>query len=281
MKPVLLLCCICLTACSPKYEFVDRSEFATRSIEHVLLVIDYIEFVDDVGKLMDYDLQKNRRYLQTLEQRTKDLLLDKGYKEVTTVLLSSGLDFDPDHSMQLYHKKQFQDQLVNAPFIYEAGPMSEVDLTQAAIWFNALQRYGFEPVKKKFPDDLARRRVGQKIAQRNRLTPFMGVPPNTAVMYVRVVSPRVSFAKAMGMSLLTGALSYQIGSGSTYVYAVPYGQPYSNAFFIDNTTSALLWKTHALGNFAYFSEPTFRNKFKLLPGPGELEISPEQTVAPE
>ena len=112
---LLLLFVMLLAACAPKYQYVSP-EMPAQSIERIYVVLDYVEFVDDVGQLFDYDLPLNQQRLDDLQQVVLRVLNQKGYEDVYFVSRSSGVTLNPSLEFELYHNKKFQEKIFEPYF---------------------------------------------------------------------------------------------------------------------------------------------------------------------
>jgi len=67
---LLIFIIIFLTACAPKYPYLNP-DAAEAEFDHILVVFDYLHFVDDVGKLLDYPEDKNQQQIEVLKNIIK------------------------------------------------------------------------------------------------------------------------------------------------------------------------------------------------------------------
>lgn len=114
MQKLLLPLLLILTACTPKYGYKSPT-VADHSTEQMIVVMDYLAFVDDVGKLYNYDIAYNHKQLDTLKQRVAEVLHQKGYEDIVFAMLSSGIDLNRQMDFELYENKKNQEKLITHP----------------------------------------------------------------------------------------------------------------------------------------------------------------------
>ena len=263
----MLAMVLVISACAPKYSYrpADRPPV---NIDRLLVVLDFTQFVDDVGEVFDYSMTDNRKRMEVLQSDITRVLQDKGYSgQIEFAMLASGLGFNPEWGFEHYQNNELLDDLIYPPF-YIHSPFS-VDVQDELIrsYIDA-QRIATTSVS----EDT------QSYLKRVRLTPINLTPPSddmrsvkfdfyesVAVMHVRVLVPRVSFVKAMGMSVVTAGLTLGATSGAYIGVAVPMGRPHSTALLFSNESGEVLWKNFTLGDITRSSDNGVNQFFKDFP----------------
>jgi len=86
-----------------------------------------------------------------------------------------------------------------------------------------------------------------------------------AVLQVRGLVPRISFVKAMGVSVISAGLTLGATSGAYIGVAVPMGRAHSTALLFDNNSGELVWKNFTLGDLTRQSDKGHDQFFKSFP----------------
>lgn len=259
-KMLLLMSVLLTSACAPKYQFLN-SMAADTPVQRIYVVMDYVDFVDDVGALYDYDLPLNRERLDKLQQKIKSMLQQKGHESVYFVSRSSGVLLDQEFEFELYHHKKFQEKLVTPPFLIEAQHISIPEQDVLLAHMTQSQYQAMVPV------------IDENINYLSRLhmepMKFSGEWFDTdeaeAVLFVHVLNPRVSFAKGFGVALASTAISLSASGGSFYATMMPHGVSFSNAMLFDMNSGQLLWKNHQQSSVESMGSQSLNNYFKDFP----------------
>ena len=141
----MLLFVMLLAACAPKYQYLS-SAASEQPYQRIYVVMDYVEFVDDVGELYDYDLLLNQDKLLGLQQTLSQVLRQKGFEDVYFISKSSGMLLNPDMDFELYHHKDFQEKVVSPPFLIEAQHVSIEEQDALLAVLVQFQSHGLIPV---------------------------------------------------------------------------------------------------------------------------------------
>ncbi|VAW41532.1 hypothetical protein MNBD_GAMMA01-1626 [hydrothermal vent metagenome] len=80
--------------------------------------------------------------------------------------------------------------------------------------------------------------------------------------------PRVSFMKAMGVSLLSAGLTAGVTGGAYISVVTPTGAPHSTGLLFDNKTGEVVWKNQLTGDLSRFGKQAKTRFFKSLPNMG-------------
>lgn len=260
-KATLLIISLILGGCVNTYHF-QRSQI--NPIEHriktILLVVDYTEIKDDIGKLMDYDIQKNIEHMEYAESAIRNLLTDKNYSIDKKTLRGSGMGLPIVIDFELYENDIKQNALIHPPFLMESIDLTEHQIQTLEYTLIELDnRYAQIPVNKNTQNTLESIRL-------RGLTEQLNLPNETAILFVHYFRPRISAVKAIGMSLISGTVS--AGTSGNHIMlatATTQNQTFSNAFLIHVGSGRLLWKNHT--NRVNLSAEGNAHLFKGLPSP--------------
>ncbi|WP_154222006.1 hypothetical protein [Marinicella rhabdoformis] len=256
LLPVLML----LSACAPKYQYVNPVT-SEASIDRIYVVMDYVEFVDDVGKLYNYDLPLNREKLAGLQETLSLVLNQKGYEAVYFVSKSSGYLLNADFDFELYHNKKNQKQLISPPFLIESQFISAEEQDALLNTLSQFQGHGMVSVKEDNMGYLNRLQM-MPVALEHELS---DTAQWSAVLFVQVTRPRVSFGKGFGMALMSTAISVGASGGSVYTTITPYGVAVSNSLLFDMQSGQLLWKNYHQSSVEAMQTQSLKNYFKHFP----------------
>ncbi|MGJ8664594.1 MAG: hypothetical protein ACSHWU_13135 [Marinicella sp.] len=263
---ILMLLVVFISACAPKYNYLNNNS-AESSYDHILVVFDYLHFVDDVGKLMDYPADINQTYSNHLKKTIQSILRKKEHSgQIDFVLTSSGLGLNPEIGFEHYHEGQLKDALIYPPFYLSSAFPIEIQ-DQLIQSFADAQNIAFTPVSTKneaYFNELFMSPIDLSLPEG---WPTAEIDPNSsvAVLHVRAVFPRVSFMKAMGVSLLSAGVSAGISGGAYVSVATPTGMPYSTALLYDNNTGIVVWKNQMNGDLSRLGEQSKKRFFKQFP----------------
>ena len=263
---LLILTLVVLSACAPKFNYRNPQPNQP-SFDHIIVVYDYLHVVDDVGKLLDYPADINQQQIDQLKHVIETVLVQKGFSgSIDFALISSGLGLNPDTGYEHYIGGQLNADLIYPPFYFES-PYHETFQNQLMGSFADAQSVAFVPVSKKTTDFYADLRMNSLNfdAAEDGLYPRLDTGSSVGVLHVRAVMPRVSFMKAMGVSLLTVGLTAGATGGAYIGIATPMGVPHSTGLLFDNQTGEVIWKNQAAGDVSRFGKQSKARFFKELP----------------
>lgn len=264
-----VLLVICLTACAPKYNYLN-SRTVEPSFDHILVVFDYLHVVDDVGKLLDYPADKNKQQIRQLKEVIESTLSEKGFQgSVDFALISSGLGLNPETGFEHYIGGKLQEELIYPPFHLES-PYYEDFQFQLIESFADAQSIAFVPVSKKnlgYFDDLRMYSL-DLLASQDPFYPEVTGDLSVGVLHIRAVVPKVSFMKAMGVSLLSVGLTAGATGGAYVGISTPVGVAHSTGLLFDNNTGEVIWKNQSAGDLSRFGPQAKARFFKDLPDIG-------------
>lgn len=263
---LLILLVIFLSACAPKYNYVNSNN-PQPEFDHITVVFDYLHFVDDVGKLFDYPEEKNQQQIKALKAVIETALLDKGFNgTIDFALISSGLGLNPENGFEHYVAGQLQTELLYPPFYFQST-YDELFQDQLIQSFASAQNIAFVPVSKKNQNYYANLRMEslQFVESEQLLSPDFRFGERVGVLHIRAVLPKVSFMKAMGVSVLTVGLTAGATGGAYIGFATPVGVSHSTGLLFDNQTGEVVWKNQAAGDLSRFGEQSKTRFFKELP----------------
>ena len=123
-----LLLFIGLTACQPKGSYLYHFPAPeTHPINRMIVVIDYLNLRDDIGKYWDYDSYYHEHNLNLLIHDVDTHLQQLGYPAVDGYLLSSGLLFKEPFAVEHYHRDEHLEELLYPPFTLAQHNVADID----------------------------------------------------------------------------------------------------------------------------------------------------------
>ena len=240
LKSIILCVCL-LTGCSSSYQYRRSADTSSHHISNVVVVVDYVSITDDVGELMNYDLDLNIEQMEALENIAIQQLRKTGFSPSTSRLRGSGLGMPGYLEFELYENGEDQQALLKPPFLIEPRFLSPQQTHQFEYLLDQLEsKYSQLNVDKNTQPVLDSIRL-------RGLTEPLALPENSAILFVRAFHPRVSAGKAIGVGLLGIAISAAATDGSYIGIATSYDQAFSSAFLVHADSGQLLWKNHKSG----------------------------------
>ena len=262
---LILLCIVVLAGCSSSYQYRRSEAINTETIRNVVVVVDYVSITDDIGELLNYDLQVNIDHMEALESIALDQLQKAGYSVSTSRLRGSGFGMPGHLEFEMYENGEDQKALLNPPFLVEPRFLSERQVYQFEYLLDQLEsKYSQLTVDKR------NQAVLDGIRLRG-LTEPLELPDSTAILFVRMFHPRVSAGKAIGVGLLGVAISAAATDGSYIGIATSYDQAFSSAFLVHADSGRLLWKNHKAG--ARLDAQAVQRLFKNFPAASNFNQS--------
>lgn len=256
-----------LSACAPKYSY-RPDDLPPESIDRLLVVLDFTQFVDDVGEVFDYNMTDNQKRAAVLQADISRVLQDKGYSgRFEFALLASGLGFNPEWGFEYYQNNELLEDLIYPPFYLTSSYPGAVQDELIHSYIEA-QRIATTDVSEDTLNYLNRVRltpVNLWPTSEDAIVEEHNFRDKVAILHVRVLVPRVSFVKAMGMSVVTAGLTLGATSGAFIGVAVPMGRPHSTALLFSNETGKVMWKNYTLGDLTRSSDNGLNNFFKDFP----------------
>lgn len=263
---VCLLLTFLLVACAPTYNYRPDNTPET-NFDRILVVLDYTQFVDDVGEVLDYNMTDNKQRADVLQADIRRVLSDKGYADhVEFAVLSSGLGFNPEWGFEHYQDNELMEELIYPPF-YIQSPYPVAVQDELIESFMDAQRIAATSVSEDTHDYLNRVRLLPINLLAMQAAEQVDDETNhpVAVLHVRVLVPRISFVKAMGVSVISAGLTLGATSGAYIGVAVPMGRAHSTALLFDNNSGELVWKNFTLGDLTRQSDKGHDQFFKNFP----------------
>ena len=261
-----LILIVVLTACAPKYNYLNQST-PEPAYDHILVMVDYLHLVDDVGKLLDYPADLNQAQLVKLQNFIESTVRAKGFSgQLDFAVVSSGIGINPDMAFEHYVGGKKREELIYPPMHLEA-PYHEALEYQLIQSFAHAQQIALTQVAKpttSYFADLKMHTI-RLTAPADWSWPDIETDDKVAIMHVRAVYPRVSFVKAMGVSLLSAGLSAGATGGGYVAVSTPMGVPHSTALLLDNQTGQVVWKNHSTGDMSRFGPQSKKKFFKDFP----------------
>ncbi len=228
----------------------------------VYVVIDYVHFRDDIGKLLNYDVHLNRKRITSLKTQVSNLLKSNGFDDHHYVFMSSGLDFNPENNYQLVNNRVEQEGTINPPFIIIEPNISESLKSQLV--------YGF-----KFAQDVFDYKAYKNINDFGRFpvitlkelstTGSSKFSEDSLIFYVRTIVPEISMGKTLLVGSFTGALTLAATGGAGFLVTTPNGTPVTNLALVDNKNGELLWRETIKKNMATISKKQLLKSLSSFP----------------
>ncbi|TDR20737.1 hypothetical protein [Marinicella litoralis] len=226
-----------LIACQPKgslmYQFPEPQNYA---VDQVMVVIDYLNLKDDIGKLWDFDSYYHQQILNKLLADVDRQLHQSGYPKINKYLLSSGLLIKDTFAVEHYIEDQIQDELLYPPFILAAENIATEQIDKHQEILTIMVKY-IAPRRHQLNDELTHRGM-----QMGYHFEAMQMPANTAILYIHIDQSAPGILKQMGTFLISGALASQADYG--HVSLGLNTQRHASAFFI-HSSGQILWKNHS------------------------------------
>lgn len=238
-KAFLLTLSFILISCTPKYDFVKtKFDNGKPQVKNIMLVLDYVTLKDDVGKLYDFDENYNLKHMNLMYSKIKSLVETRGFSVLPETLKASGLLIDSEYQAEHYLNKKLQKDLISPPFILRITGMDDdmVDVlrdlnleSRAHLGYNIATevktyKYGTLP----------------SLENLNKLN----LPEHTAILVINANRPKVSAIKAIGVGVLSTALT------GGYATVAMQGIPSTFGYLVHADTGDILWTNYgAADNF--------------------------------
>ncbi len=237
-KFTVFVCFFGLMACQPKgsliYQYPDTENIG---INQLVVVIDYLNLRDDIGKYWDYDSYYHQKTLDHLLAQTNDTMQQNGYPPAESYLLSSGLLIKNDFPVEHYIKEQLQPELLHPPYTLALKSIDDTQVTQHQEVLSVMIKY------------LATRRhiKNDELSHRGMQMGYhfesIDLPDDTAILYIHVNQSAVGIIKQLGSILLSGAIASQADYG---FIGVDLSTPkHASAFLVHTGSGQILWKNHS------------------------------------
>lgn len=246
----MLLAVLILSACGPKYSYV-KTKFANEKpkVENVLLVLDYVSLKDDVGELWDYKEDYNIKHMDKTYNEIKNSLQAKGYNILDTELKASGLLMEDEYQAEHYKGGKLKDDLISPPFMINFENYSDQQIND------------FRDLNLEVREHLGNGIISEVKTYNYGLLPNlenlrkMELPKNTAIIVINANRPKISAVKAIGVGVLSAALT------GGYLIVSSHGVPSTFGYMIHADTGDILW-TNFGSNVKFTPKSTY---FKELP----------------
>ncbi len=257
--PLTLIVVLLFAGCSsnPQTKPFEQSYLNKR----VYIVLDYVEYRDDIGKLLRYNLHLNNKRLKSLQTQIENLLIEKGYTEYQFIFASSGIDFNPEANFISDGNKK-TDALISPPFIQSTKFNDETLSNQLIAGFKVAQEAASFKKHKNVLE------IGQfpiiKNTHDSAIESF-SFKEDSLILYARVLAPEISFGKKFMVGTVTGALTLAVTGGSSMLVTTPYGPTYSNMVLVNNTNGEFLWRGKVNMNLTHLTKKKLFELFASFP----------------
>ncbi len=238
-RPKLLLILLFgLAACQPKgsliYQYPNPEQHA---IEHVVVVIDYLNLRDDIGKYWDFDSYYHQQTLDSLLRQTNDQLQQLGYPVVESYLLTSGLLIKTDLPVEHYIMDQLQTELLYPPYVLAQQGINPEQIAQHQEFLGIMVKY--MATRRHIDDD----ELSHRGMQMGYHFESIDLPNDTAILYIHINQSAAGIIKQLGTVLLTGAIASQ--ADQAYVGVDLTTTRPASAFLVHHGSGQILWKNHS------------------------------------
>ncbi len=202
-----------------------------------MVVIDYLNLRDDIGRYWDFDSYYHQQTLGHLFAQVKTALNAAGYPEVKSHLLSSGLLIKSDLAVEHYWQDQAQDELLYPPYLMAQSKIKDEQVAQHQEFLTIMVKYlAQRRHDKSDPVSLRGMQMGYHFEN-------MQMAPDTAIMYIHINQSAPGIMKQLGSLLLTGAIASQ--ADYTHVGLDLGSHKQASIFWIDKDSGEILWKNHS------------------------------------
>lgn len=235
---LLLILCFGLAACQPKGSLIyQHPNPAQHSTEHVVVVIDYLNLRDDIGKYWDFDSYYHQQTLDRLFQQASDQLQAAGYPVAESYLLTSGLLVQHDFAVEHYIEDVLQPERLYPPYILAQSGLNQQQISQHQEFLGIMVKY--IAGRRHLENDESTHR-GMQMAYHFEA---MDLPDQTAILYMHINQSAAGIIKQLSTLLLTGAMASQ--ADAAYVGLDLTAQRQASAFLVHKGSGQILWKNHS------------------------------------
>ncbi len=227
-----------LAACQPKgsllYQYPTPENY---TIDQVLVVIDYLNLKDDIGRYWDFDSYYHQQTLNRLLADVNLELQQSGYPKVQSYLLSSGLLINNEWAVEHYIDEQLQDQLLYPPFILAEQNINPTQIEQHQEFLTIMVKY------------IGQRRHHENDEYTHRGMQMgyhfesMDLAANTAILYLHIDQSAPGISKQLGTFLISGAIASQADYGAVSLDLNP--KKHASAFMVHKGSGQILWKNYS------------------------------------
>lgn len=199
-----------------------------------MVVIDYLNLKDDVGKYWDFDSYYHQKVLNQMLRQLDTELQSVGYPKANAYLLSSGLLIKHPFAVEHYIEDQPQDELLYPPFILAQNNIIESQIPQHQEILSILVKY-IAQRRHHQTDELSHRgmQMGYQLAA-------MDLSDDTAILYVHIDLSAPGIIKQLSSFLISGAIASQADYGHVHLDATT--KRHASAILIHKGSGQILWK---------------------------------------
>lgn len=228
-----------LTSCAQQTMFVKAPHsIENLQIDKVMLVVDYVELVDDFGEFYDFDEDRNLQKNDELFDSLSEKMNTKGYQMANESLQSSGLYLYQNLLVEHYANKKLQADLISPPFYTESRGLEDNDLQLLGELMQDLL-VSLDPV---IVDRGEKSQRYLNSLEFSEFTKGLNVSENSAILLVLVSKERISAIKGLGLTLLSAAASQN--SRVNVGFYGNYGNGFTHAYLIDAQSGKLVWTNY-------------------------------------
>ncbi|WP_223787146.1 hypothetical protein [Marinicella meishanensis] len=227
-----------LTGCQPKgTTLYQHDQPENHPIEHTMVVIDYLNLRDDLGRYWDFDSYYHEDMLNRLLAAVDMSLQKAGYPAASGYLLTSGLLVDEGFAVEHYIQETLQPELLYAPFIMASDQIPDDHIDQHRDVMRLMIKY-LAPKRHHASDPNSHRgmQMGYHFSD-------IDLPPNTGILYLHVDLSATGAIKQLGTLILSGAVASQSDYASMHL-DLGYRR-HASAFWVHTGSGQILWKNHS------------------------------------
>ena len=239
MRLFLIFIIVFLSSCNHKTDFVRNAEsHGYPKFNKIMLVVDYVHLVDDVGTYFDFDENVNTNFNNKYYQAVKNHLNTLGYEVLEERLQSSGLYMNNQWLVEHYKGKQLQADLISPPFFAKSFLLEDQEI-ESVLHLSKELLSTLDPAIVDRGDRSQRYLNSLKFPE---FTKLLEIPDASAILLILLSKERVSAMKGLGMALISAAVS-QNSSVNVGLYG-NFDNGMAHAFLIEKTSGKLIWTNY-------------------------------------
>lgn len=235
---IALLFCLGLASCQPKgtytYQYPENIEFP---INNMVVVIDYLNLKDDVGKYWDFDSYYHQKTLDHLLSQVESILLQEGYPKVSAFLLSSGLLIKNEFAVEHYWQEQSKKEMLYPPYLLALSNVRKEHIEQHREFLTIMVKYlAHRRHHLSDPFSLTGMQMGYHFEN-------LDLADDTGLFYLYINQSAPGAIKQLGALLLSGAIASQ--ADYAHVGIDLSSNKHASAFLIHKGSGQILWKNYS------------------------------------
>ncbi len=227
-----------LVACQPKGTYTyHHAEGKDHPINQVIVVIDYLNLRDDIGKYWDFDSYYHQSTLDQLFNQIKSILADAGYPEISAYMLSSGLLIKHEFAVEHYWQNEAKSELLYPPYLLAQENIPAEQINQHQEFLTIMVKY-LAQRRHHENDPLSLRGMQMGYRFEN-----MSLADDTGLLYVHINHSAPGAIKQLSALLLSGVIASQ--ADYAHIGIDFKHQKHSSVFWIHKGSGKILWKNYS------------------------------------